>query len=147
MNREMNMLKKLSVIALGLGLVCQAQAFDKTQVNLDQNFWGTWSVYNEKNKCTETYQFAKPGQFTYKAKQKKLTGDFAVLRNPDPTQLDLLHIEVKTDNKKADCSGEIKDYTTGQINLSLKWMSTNTAELCVNREGTSCTGLFLIKQK
>ncbi|MFN0297937.1 hypothetical protein ACKVE0_10440 [Acinetobacter albensis] len=142
------MLKKLVLTVLGLGIVLPVQAFDKTQMNLNQDFWGTWSVYSPNAQCTETYQFSKPGQFTYTAKQKKMTGDFAILVNPDVKILDVLTMQIKTDNKKAGCTNQTVDYTNKDVNLSLKWISAKTAELCMDRRvGKQCTGLYLIKQK
>ena len=141
------MMKKIVVAMIGLGLALQAQAFDKNQVNLVNDFFGTWTVYNAKTQCTETYQFVKPEQFSYTTKQKKMTGDFAVLRNKDPKVLDLLTMNIKTDNKKAGCNGQVKDYTSGKVNLTLKWMSAKTVELCTDREAKQCTGLYMIKQK
>ncbi|WP_089604182.1 hypothetical protein [Acinetobacter piscicola] len=140
-------MKKIVFAALGLGLAMQAQAFDKSQVNLANDFWGMWSIYNAKTQCTETYQFTKPQQFTYTTKQKKMTGEFAVLRSNDAKTLDILAMKVKTDNKKAGCGGQPVDYTNADIRLSLRWMSAKTAELCTDREGKQCTGLYLIKQK
>lgn len=139
-------MKRIGLVLCLLGLGLNAQAFDKSKLNLEKDFWGTWSVYNGKVQCTETYQFKKPGEFTYIAKQKKLTGEFAVLRNNDSNQLDVLLMDVKTDNKKIGCSQDIQDYTNAKVNLSLKWISAKTAELCVDREAKQCTGLYLIKQ-
>lgn len=132
---------------LVIGLLPVVHAADKQKINLENDFWGTWSVYNAKAQCTETYEFKKPGQFTYTAKQKKLTGEFAVITNADPKMLDVLIMDVKTDNKKSGCSKDIQDYSNAKVNLSLKWVSANTAELCVDREAKQCTGLYMIKQK
>lgn len=140
-------MKKIVFAALGLGLAMQVQAFDKSQVNLANDFWGTWSIFNAKTQCTETYQFTKPQQFTYTTKQKRMTGDFSVLRSKDAKALDILAMKVKVDNKKAGCGGQPVDYTNADIRLSLRWMSAKTAELCTDREGKQCTGLYLIKQK
>ncbi|RZG83269.1 hypothetical protein EXE10_11240 [Acinetobacter sp. WCHAc060033] len=140
-------MKKIAIAVLGLGLVFQAQAFDKKQVNLTNDFWGTWSIYNAKMQCTETYQFTKPGQFNYSAKQKKMTGDFAILRSQAAQDLDVLAMKVKTDNKQPSCGNQAVDYTNADIRLSLKWLSAKTAELCIDAAGKQCTGLYLIKQK
>ena len=44
------MLKKLAFVTLSLGMAMQAQAFEKSQVNLDKDFWGTWTIFNaQKN--------------------------------------------------------------------------------------------------
>ena len=147
MLRMKEMMKKIVFAVMGLGFALQAQAFDKSQVNLANDFWGTWSVYNAKTQCTESYQFVKPGQFTYTTKQKRMTGDFAILRSKEAADLDVLAMKVKTDNKKAGCGGQPVDYTNADIRLSLKWSSAKTAELCTDREGKQCTGLYLIKQK
>ena len=147
MLRMKEMMKKIVFAVMGLGFALQAQAFDKSQVNLANDFWGTWSVYNAKTQCTESYQFVKPGQFTYTTKQKRMTGDFAILRSKEAADLDVLAMKVKTDNKKAGCGGQPVDYTNADIRLSLKWSSSKTAELCTDREGKQCTGLYLIKQK
>ena len=40
------MLKKIVLCALSLGVIGQAQAFDKSQVNLSKDFFGTWTVYS-----------------------------------------------------------------------------------------------------
>ena len=141
------MLKKLALVMIGLGCAIQGQAFDKSQVNLENDFWGTWSVYNAKTQCTETYQFSKPGQFNYATRQKKMTGEFAILRSKEPQSLDVLAMKVKTDNKSAGCSNEVVDYTNVDVRLSLKWASAKTAELCTDQLGAQCTGLYLIKQK
>lgn len=121
-------------------------ALDKSQVNLDQDFWGKWTITNAKAKCNETYTFSKPGYVTYQAKEKIMTGDFAVLRSTDKLNLDVLAMKVKTDNKLAGCAGEPLDYTNSDIRLTLKWMTTKSAELCTDMEGKKCTGLYLIKQ-
>ena len=141
------MLKKIVLCVLSLGVIGQAQAFDKSQVNLSKDFFGTWTVYSAKTQCTETYQFTQPGQFVYTTKQKRMTGEFAVVRNQDAKILDWLAMDVKTDNKKAGCSGQANDYTGTKINLVLKWISPKTAELCLDREAKQCTGLYQIKQK
>ena len=143
----MKMLKKIAVLAISLGCTFQVQAFEKNQLDLKRDFWGTWSVYNAQNKCTETYQFTKPAQVTYTAKQKKMTGDFAIITNSNPQLLHLLVMDIKTDNKKLGCDTQVKDYTNGKVNLSLKWISAKTAELCLDRNGKQCTGLYMIKQK
>lgn len=140
------MLKKVILGSILLGFFPATQAANEQKINLKKDFWGTWSVYNAKAQCTETYEFKKPGQFIYTAKQKKLTGDFAIITNSDSKVLDLLVMDVKNDNKKAGCSKEVQDYTGGKVNLSLKWVSAKTAELCVDREAKQCTGLYLIKQ-
>lgn len=77
-----------------------AQAFDKTQMDLQKNFWGTWSVYNAQTKCTETYQFTQPAQVVYSAKQKKMTGEFSVIRTQVPNQIDVFAMSVGEDNKR-----------------------------------------------
>ncbi|MCS4298707.1 MULTISPECIES: hypothetical protein [Acinetobacter] len=141
------MMKKIVLALLSFGFAMQTQAFDKTQVNLVNDFWGTWTVYNAKAQCTESYQFTQPDQFTYTTKQKRMTGDFAILRNENAQALDVLAMKVKLDNKKAGCGGAPVDYSNTDIRLSLKWISAKTAELCTDREGKQCTGLYLIKQK
>jgi hypothetical protein len=144
---SIKMMKKTVLALVSLGFVLNVQAFDKTQVNLANEFWGTWTVYNAKTQCTESYQFTKPDQFIYSTKQKQMAGDFAVLRNENAQALDVLAMKVKTDNKKAGCGGEPVDYTDVDVRLSLKWVSAKTAELCTDREGKQCTGLYFIKQK
>lgn len=147
MKRKEVEMKRLCLALCLFGLGVNVQAFDKNKINLEKDFWGTWSVFNAKAQCTETYEFKKPGQFTYTAKQKKLTGEFAVITNNDSKILDLLVMNVKTDNKKVGCSKDIQDYTNGKVSLSMKWISAKTAELCVDREAKQCTGLYMIKQK
>ena len=140
------MLKKLMMAACTLGVAFSAQAFDKNQVALDKEFWGTWSVYNAKTQCSEKYQFNKPGQFNYTAKQKKMSGEFAIMRSKDAKELDILAMKVKSDNKVAGCGGQATDYTNADIRLGLKWVSKTTAEICSDVAGKQCTGLYLIKQ-
>lgn len=132
--------------SLGLVFVINAHAFEKSQVNLEKDFWGKWSVFNAKSQCTENYEFKQPGQVTYSTKQKKMTGEFAVLRSKEANQLDVLAMKIKTDNQQAGCSNEKVNYTNADIRLSLKWISAKTAELCTDAEGKQCTGLYLIKQ-
>lgn len=129
------MLKKISCFILGSACALSVQAFDKTQVNLQKDFWGTWTVYNAKMQCTESYQFTQPAKVVYTAKQKKMSGEFSVIRTQDPKQLDIFAMSVVSDNKKAGCSGQVSDYSKAQIRLSLKWISAKTAELCTDLEG------------
>ena len=143
----MNMLKQLSCFALASACALSTQAFDKTQVDLKKDFLGTWTVYNTKTKCTESYQFTQPAQVIYSAKQKKMSGEFAIVRNQDPKILDIFAMNVSKDNKKAGCNGQPTDFTKAQIRLSLKWISAKTAELCTDLEGKQCLGLYFIKQK
>ncbi|WP_257227411.1 hypothetical protein [Acinetobacter sp. YH12070] len=51
------MLQKIALFSIGLALAFQAQAFDKNQINLQKDFFGNWTIYNAKNKCSETYKF------------------------------------------------------------------------------------------
>lgn len=140
------MFKKIGYCTLGLLFAFNAQAFDKNKVNLDKVFWGTWSIYNEKAKCSESYQFSKPDQFSYSSLQKSMTGEFAVLRSNKSTDLDVLMMKVKSDNKAVSCGSAAVDYTKADIRLSLNWLSTKKAELCIDNEAKQCTGLYLIKQ-
>lgn len=139
------MIKQLGLGILALGLAVNTYALNKNLVDLDSNFWGSWSVYNSKNKCTETYQFLKPGKLNYIGKQKKMTGEFAVLRSKEDNLLDVLAIKIETDNQKPGCGVEKVNYTNSDIRLSLKWISPKTAELCTDAEGKQCSGLYLIK--
>lgn len=142
------MLKKLVFLSLGFCLSVQAQAFDKNQMVLDKDFWGTWSIYNAKNKCTETYQFKSPKSFEYTSKQKKMSGNFAISRHKtDLNALDILNIRVAKDNKKASCADQTRDYTNQNLSLGLKWVSKTTAQICADVEGKQCSQLYLIKQK
>lgn len=97
---SIKMMKKILLTLVVFVFAIQTQAYDKTQVNLANDFWGTWTVYNAKAQCTESYQFTQPDQFTYSTKQKRLTGDFAILRNENAQALDVLAMKVKLDNKK-----------------------------------------------
>ena len=128
-------------------LAFSAQAFNKTQVDLQKDFWATWFVYNAKTQCSETYKFTQPSTVAYSAKQKKMNGEFAVIRTQDPKQLDVFAMNVISDNKKAGCDGKSVDYSNTQIRLGLKWISARTAELCTDLEAKQCLGLYLIKQK
>lgn len=141
------MLKKVALLAVALGCTLQVQAFDKTQTVLDKDFWGTWSVYNSKNKCTETYQFTKPGQFKYNSKAKAMSGNFAVMRNKDAQSLDILTMKITSDNKKASCADAAQDFNNKTLSMGLKWVSKSTAQICSDAEGKQCSPLYLIKQK
>ncbi len=144
---KMNMLKKIGLVSLSLGCALQVHAFEKKQVILENDFWGTWSIYNAQNKCTETYQFKKPGQFQYSSKLKSMSGNFAVMRNQDAKALDILKMKVNTDNKKPSCAQASNDFTGQTLSLGLKWVSKSTAQICSDTEGKQCTSLYLIKQK
>ena len=140
------MLKRLSILSLLLGLTLNVQAFDKKTVDLDKEFWGTWTLYNPKTKCTETFDFNKPGNFTYQINKKQLTGEFAVVRSTTTAGLDVLLMDIATDNQKEGCASDNKDYTNAKIQLALKWQSTKAAEICTDTEAKNCTGLFLTKK-
>ena len=141
------MLKKIALLALTLGLSIHVQAFEKKNMVLESDFWGTWSIYNAQNKCTETYQFKKPGQFQYNSKLKNMSGNFAVMRNKDSNALDILTMKISTDNKKASCADASRDFSHQTLSLALKWVSKTTAQICADTAGTQCTALYLIKQK
>ena len=140
------MIKKV-LFLLFLGLtISSAQAFDKNQVDLDKEFWGTWTLYNPQTKCTEVFNFKKPGDFTYQVNKKLLVGNFAVVRS-NSSGLDLLMMNVKTDNKLEGCASDQNDYSNVNIQLALKWTSPQRAEVCTDAEAKQCSGLFLIKSK
>jgi hypothetical protein len=141
------MLRQIVFIACGAFLSLQAQAFDKTQVNLSKDFWGNWTIYNAKTQCTEVYKFSRPGQFTYNAKQKNMTGEFGVIRNSDAKVLDLLVLKVATDNKQPGCAAQATNYSNATIQLGLRWLSPQSAELCSDRDSKQCLGIYMTKQK
>lgn len=146
-DKELSMFKKLTFVFLSLGIMSHAQAFDKTQVNLDQSFWGTWVIYNSQQKCSETYQFKKPGQFQYSSLQKKMSGNFSVMRDTkNVNNLDILNMKVATDNKKASCGSVETDLANKNLSFSLKWVSPKTAQICMDTIGKQCSSLYLIKQ-
>lgn len=140
------MLKQLFMALLCLGMVFNVQAFEKTKVNLDQDFWGTWSVYDARTKCKEVYTFTKPSHFIYQVKNKKLTGNFAIVRSSDAAKLDMLIMKVQTDNQLAGCLGNVVDYTNVDIRLTLKWVTNKAAEFCTDIDGKQCINLFFIKE-
>lgn len=78
--------------------------------------------------------------------KKHLTGGFAVVRSNAPTQLDILLMDVTTDNKLEGCAGDKRDYSKERIQLALKWISPKVAEICTDDEAKQCTGLFLTKK-
>lgn len=141
------MLKKIIWMSVGILMACNVQAFDKKQINPEQDIWGTWTIHNEKLNCSEVYQFSKPGQLTYTSNEKRITGDFAIWRSMLNQDLDLLSVQVKSDNKAASCGGPAIDMTNGKLQLNLKWISATSAELCSDHEAKLCSGLYLIKQK
>ncbi|MEB3767414.1 hypothetical protein [Acinetobacter sp. MD2] len=141
------MLKKLAFAFLCSGLAFQANAVDKAQVDLGQTIWGTWTVYNAQNKCSETYTFKQPNQFAYLSLQKKMSGNFGVVRDSkNVNNLDILTMKVAVDNKKAACAGTAKDMTNQNVAFSLKWISPKTAQICMDATGQKCSSLYLIKQ-
>ena len=139
------MLRKISVLLL-IGATSQLYAFDKNQVILDQVFWGTWQIQHPQMQCKEVYEFSKPGHFTHQTLQKRMTGDFVVLRSPEKNEHDILQLAVKTDNGLADCSGERSNFAGQPASFALKWSSPRNAELCLDAQATRCTGLQLVKQ-
>ena len=140
------MLKKICLSVLFIASAFNVQAFDKSKVNLDKEFWGTWSLYNPKTQCTENFEFKKPGNFVYQVNKKRLTGGFAVVRSDLPTHLDILVMDVATDNKLDGCAGDKRDYSKERIQLALKWISPQAAEICTDAEAKNCLGLFLTKK-
>lgn len=141
------MLKQISSLVALSTVAFSVQAFEKTQMDLQKDFWGTWSVYNTKTQCTETYKFSQPAKVVYRAKQKKMSGEFSFIRTQDAKQVDIFAMNISSDNKKLGCSGESADYSKVQIRLGLKWISAKTAELCTDIEAKQCLGLYLIKQQ
>ena len=84
------MLQKIALFSIGLALAFQAQAFDKNQINLQKDFFGNWTIYNAKNKCSETYKFIQADKFQYTSLNKRMTGVFGVLRDKNsPNSLSL----------------------------------------------------------
>lgn len=145
--RILKMLKKIALLSVVLASTLQAHAYDKNQTVLDQNFWGTWSVFNAANNCSESYQFIKPGQFKYSSKAKVMSGSFAVMRSQDTNMLDILTMKITADNKKASCADAAMDLNNQTLSLGLKWESQSKAQICADVEAKQCSPLYLIKQK
>lgn len=140
------MLKKIVLLPLILATT-PLHAIDKSRINLDQDFWGTWTISNPHIQCKESYQFSKPGNFINQAQDKRMSGEFVVLRSADQKQHDILKLQITGDNGLADCSGTAVNYKGQQAMFALKWKTTESAELCVDSLATTCTGLHLNKQK
>lgn len=140
------MLKKLFVLFATILFVTQVSAIDKNKVDLNTAFWGTWGIFNPATVCTENYQFNQPGTFIYKAQQKQLAGEFAVVRHKDNKLLDVLIFDVQQDNGSVGCGGDSNDYKGKKSHLSLKWISPISAEICTDEIGKKCTGLYLNKR-
>lgn len=140
------MIRKAIFLVGALLCATQVQAIEKNTINLDKNFWGKWSIFNPKTSCTESYEFKKPGAFTYGVNQKKLSGDFAVMRSKENSKLDVLVLAIKNDNGALGCSDDKTNYTNQQSTLALKWVTQNSAEICLDQEAKKCTGLYLNKK-
>lgn len=140
------MLKRIVVILAFIFATSQVNAFDKNKINLGQTFWGTWGLFNPATSCTEDYQFSQPGNFVYKAQQKELSGKFAIIRNNNAKNLDLLVLDIQNDNGKVGCGADANNYQGKKSNFFLKWISTTSAEICVDDIGKQCTGLYLNKR-
>ena len=120
-------------------------AVDKKEVNLDQVFWGKWSIYNPKLSCSENYDFQKPDSFHYQENKKILDGLFALLRK-DGEDLDLLILNIQNDNGLQGCGTDTVNYQGKKSSFFLKWVTVHSAEICMDRFGTQCTGLYLTKK-
>lgn len=140
------MFKIMSALALFM-MATPLYAMDKNKVHLDQVFWGTWAVSNPHVQCKETYQFSKPGRFSNQMGQKKMDGEFVVLRSANQKESDILKLQITADNGLADCTGNAFNYTGQQAMFALKWKTPESAELCVDALATKCTGLHLNKQR
>lgn len=140
------MLKKLFVLFTTILFVTQVSAIDKNKVDLNTAFWGTWSIFSPATVCTENYQFNQPGTFIYKAQEKQLAGEFAVVRHKENKLLDVLILDIKQDNGLAGCAGDASNYLGQKSSLSLKWVSPISAEICTDEIGKKCTGLYFNKR-
>ena len=134
------------LIFLLLLCVTTAQAFDRNKVNLD-NFWGSWSVFNPKTTCTESFQFVQPGKFSYQAQAKQLVGEFALIRTTGNEKLDHLLLEIYEDNVLVGCEEQASNYKGQKSGFYLKLISLISAELCADPDGKNCTGLFLNRKE
>ena len=136
-------------IGLALCLLClgvNAQAFDRKNINYDKDFWGTWSIYHGKTQCAENFTFSKPTQFKYAASQKKMSGSFSILSSNDALKHDLLVLNIKQDNGLKGCVESMNKMSGYKLNLTLKWISKNSALICTDREAKKCTNLYFIKK-
>ena len=140
------MIKKIVVLCATMLCITQAFALEKNQINLNQTFWGTWGLFNPATSCSESYQFSQPGTFLYKAQQKELQGEFAVVRNSDAKVLDLLILEIQSDNGGTGCGSDNNNYQGKKSNFFLKWLSPTSAEICTDNIGKQCTGLYFNKR-
>lgn len=140
------MLKNFLVIFVSFLCISQAQALEKSLVDLDKTFWGKWTLINVKNSCSEKFEFKKPNSFIYQANKKNMDGDFIVFRNSDEKILDLLILDIKNDNGGTGCGSDNNNYQGKKSNFFLKWLSPTSAELCMDNTGKQCTGLYLNKR-
>ncbi len=140
------MLKKIILSCITIFCVTQVNAIEKTQIDLNKTFWGAWGIFNQKTACSESYNFSQPGSFLYKAQQKQLSGEFAVVRYHDPKILDSLILDIKNDNGLTGCGADNNNYQGKQSGFFLKWVSPVSAEICMDEIGKQCTGLYFNKR-
>lgn len=140
------MIRKITLVLAGLLSISLVYAMEKNTINLDKEFWGKWSILNQKASCIESYEFKKPGTFTYEGNQKKLHGEFAVIRSQDNLKLDILSLVVKNDNGLLGCGGDKMNYSNQKSAFSLKWITKKSAEICLDPDAKQCIGIFLNKQ-
>lgn len=140
------MFKKVIATLLVSSFAIHAQAFDRKNINYNKDFWGTWSIYHGKTQCAENFTFSKPAQFKYTANQKKMSGNFSILSSDDALKHDLLVLNIKQDNALKGCVEGMKNMSGYKLNLTLKWISKNSALICTDREAKKCTNLYFIKK-
>ena len=101
---------------------------------------GLWGMEIANNKkCVEYYNFRGMNEVVIKSNQEWSYGLYDYQPSEDHKErLPALVLQIKYDNNKIDCSGQIVDQTGEVSQYFIKWENDHTINFCANEKGDKC---------
>lgn len=111
---------------------------DDIKITVRPAIYGLWGMKIPNTQCVEYYNFKTNGQVVIHSAEERSTGIYEYQPSETNKNLGALALQVKYDNNKKDCSGQVINQTGEVSQYFIHWKNTNTIEFCDSAKLNRC---------
>jgi hypothetical protein len=135
--RKMHLAMTAAVLS-GSAVMASAQS---TLIEPPAALLGTWVWRLPGSNCTEVHTYQPDGSRRVSSGQEELTGRYEVRTTASPRFLEL-HVTVKTDNQRTDCTGNSEDDSGKIFRIFVTLVQGGQLLFCAEPNLNRCFGPF-----
>lgn len=111
---------------------------DDLKIIVRPAIYGLWGMKLPDTQCVEYYNFKNNGQVVIHSAEERSTGIYEYQPSETNKSLGALALQVKYDNNKKDCSGQVINQTGEVSQYFIHWKNLNTIEFCDSAKLNHC---------